>query len=135
MATASALVTITVTCPAPIARDDSRVLTAPGVAVGSVLANDTYTGSASLAAVTPVPAELSFNTTTGAVVLAPGAAYGVYSFTYQLCALGGCDTAVVTVEYRRQSQHCPGAGHRRFPVPPPPPPLSCRGAGHRKVRR
>ena len=116
MISASATVSITVSCPpaGPVARDDASVVATPGVAVSTVLANDTYTGAPVLVAVTPVPPELAFNTSTGTVTLLSGAAYGVYTFEYQLCADGGCDTAQVTVTYLAPSVECAGAGRRRY---------------------
>jgi len=47
-----------------------------------------------------VPTELTFNTSTGAIDVAPGTAGGSYSFTYEICnsdRTNLCTTAVVTV--------------------------------------
>ena len=97
-----AVVTVHIDCGQPlttIARNDSAVVFEPGLAIASVFANDSYTGAVT---VTPsaVPPELDFNASTGAVTLLPGAPYGIYSFTYTLCANGQCDSATVTVERR-----------------------------------
>lgn len=102
-----ATINFTVTCdpPAPpVANDDSATVSAPGYAIVSVLANDTYVGTPTLTATTPVPPQLSFTPASGAVQLLPGAAPGVYTFDYQLTTPGGSDTATVTVTYAPAAQ-------------------------------
>ena len=82
-----------------------------GVAIPSVLANDTYGGiRATLAHVTltqvSADAGLSLDTSTGAVAVAAGAATGVRAVVYEICERGtpgNCDTATATVTVRDNS--------------------------------
>jgi len=89
-----------------LANDDVGRVPSPagGVAVANVLANDFVDGTpATLANPTisaaPVGA-ISLNAATGEVVVAPGAAAGVHTLTYQACVAADpavCDSADVTV--------------------------------------
>lgn len=107
--TSRALVLINVTDgepqPPTYARKDVAYVTAPGIAIGSVLDNDVYAGPVTLTPATTVPPELTFDTTTGEVSLNPGAVYGTYEFNYWLCPAGrfppdtACSMTVVTVRY------------------------------------
>lgn len=87
----------------PVANDDDATVTAPGLAIADVRANDTGCDDGALTVVGLVPAELDFDTTTGAVTLLPGASPGVYSFLY---LLEGTAQAQVTVEYEPPPNVC-----------------------------
>lgn len=103
MATSSALVTVTVTAVCQVvANDDVATLSAPGVAINDVRSNDDTCApeANTLSASTPVPPELSFNTSTGQVDLLAGAAAGVYSFDYELATANSSDVATVTITYQ-----------------------------------
>ncbi len=88
-----------------VANDDAGSVVSPagGIAVANVLANDWVDGArATLATATlsAAPAgDVSLNAATGQVVVAPGAALGVHTLTYQACAVAipaACDSALVT---------------------------------------
>lgn len=90
-----------------IANDDAGRVGSPagGVAVADVLANDWVAGARASLGNASVSAQdagpVTLDPATGEVVVAPGAAPGVYTLTYQACALAdptNCDAAVVTVE-------------------------------------
>ena len=99
-----------------IANNDSATLTAPGLAIADVRANDEPHDGA-LALASALPPELSFDTTTGAVTLLPGAEPGTYVFDYRL---EDTATAVVSVTYTPPgSVECPCD----TPYTPTPPPL------------
>lgn len=103
MATSTATVTVTVTAVCQVAaNDDAATLTAPGVAINDVRSNDDTCApeANTLSASTPVPPELSFNTSTGQVDLLAGAAAGVYSFDYELATTNSSDVATVTITYQ-----------------------------------
>lgn len=96
-----ATVTITIDCPIGAgvrARDDEVFVSAPGVAIQSILANDSFAGEVTLTASTPIPPALSLSPE-GQVELLAGAALGVYYFSYEICVGSVCSTAEVTVNY------------------------------------
>ncbi|MFN0154747.1 MAG: isopeptide-forming domain-containing fimbrial protein [Gaiella sp.] len=107
--TATVTITVTGTGGNPIvATNDSGGVTSVsgGTAVPNVLANDTLSGGATSTAdvtISPVgslPAGITLNTTTGAVVVAAGTAAGTYTFDYRICEIAfpsNCDTATVTI--------------------------------------
>ena len=100
-------VTITVN-PFPIdAVDDAGAATrSGGIALGSVLANDTFAGEAAtlarvtLAQLASTDAGISLNVANGAVTVAAGTAVGTHTLTYAICEIeapSNCDKATVTV--------------------------------------
>ncbi|MBN8887246.1 MAG: DUF11 domain-containing protein [Rudaea sp.] len=82
---------------------------AGGTSVTNVLSNDSLNGATPtagtggtviLTAVGTLPTGITLNTSTGAVNVAAGTAYGNYSFDYQICETANptnCKTATVTV--------------------------------------
>ncbi len=79
---------------------------AGGTSLANVLVNDTLNGSAAttgnvtITAVGTWPTGITLNTTTGAVSVAVGTAYGTYTPQYQICSQAApaiCSTATVTV--------------------------------------
>lgn len=109
MAIATGTITINFDCAPPpaglLARDDVATVTEPGVAIYSVLLNDTFTPPIQIHDGAPVPAALTFDKVTGEVSVNPDAAPGTYTFTYWLCPAGilasmdDCSMAHVTVTY------------------------------------
>lgn len=82
-------------------------LTAGAIAIVSVLTNDTLNGipvlpTEVIISVLPgaVPSALTFNSTTGEVIVVAGSPSGTYTFDYTICEaanLSNCSTATVTV--------------------------------------
>ncbi len=83
-----------------------------GVAIASVLANDTFNGArATTSAVrlslpAPLPYGISLNLSTGAVTVAPKTSSGLYTFGYTICEIASpanCDSATVTLDLSGRS--------------------------------
>ena len=90
------------------AADDSETVTSLATAqpnVLNVIDNDDFDGNTpssfdlTVSASSTLPAELTFDITTGAVGVAASTPAGVYSFDYDVCEQGttNCDTATVTI--------------------------------------
>lgn len=93
------------------ALNDIITVTAPGVAIANIYANDTLCPGAVGAATSLVPSALTFNALSGEVSVNIGAAQGLYSFFYALTiAEVDVSSARVIVTYN---------------PPPPPPPPAC----------
>ncbi|MFY7739414.1 MAG: hypothetical protein ACOVQC_02755, partial [Flavobacterium sp.] len=80
-----------------------------GTSLANVLTNDTVNGSPAtlsnviLTQVSTTNSGVTLNTSTGAVIVAPGTPSGPYTLTYQICEVlnpTNCDTAIVTVVVR-----------------------------------
>lgn len=94
--------------PIDAVEDQSEINSYPGgVAIPSVLANDTFSGGAAslatvkLTVVGTVPAGLGFDLATGSVSVAAGTPGGLFQFTYQICEIAAptnCDQAVAKVK-------------------------------------
>jgi hypothetical protein len=92
-----------------LARDDNATVTAPGLVIASVYANDDVCPGYEGQLLTTLPPELSFDTETGAVTLLPGADAGIYQFEYEIALFGGeggMSAATVTVTYAPPTNIC-----------------------------
>ncbi|HWU71038.1 MAG TPA: Calx-beta domain-containing protein, partial [Pseudoxanthomonas sp.] len=105
----SATVSITVVAAAVVANDDTGSLAsgaAGGTAVANVLGNDTVGGATAttsqvlLSQQSSSHANVTLDTATGAILVAPGTPAGTYTVTYQICEAlnpSNCDTATVSI--------------------------------------
>jgi gliding motility-associated-like protein len=105
-------VTFKVDSASIIANDDTNFIpiygVLGGVAIANVLDNDQLNGTAVLpnevvikTLPNAIPPELSFNKTTGEVLVKPGTPANLYSFVYSICDITNplnCDTATVIVD-------------------------------------
>ena len=78
-----------------------------GTAVNNVLSNDSLNGQVvnpadvKLTVVGTLPTDISLDTTTGTVTVAPGTPAGTYTFTYQICDIiipTNCSSTTVTID-------------------------------------